>query len=575
VRVVEEVCYGFLCFVAPGKSDVPRIFGFAEFISALALLVITYTLVDARYRFRLAIAPSHLYRLTFGVIGLIGAETLLTEVWLAQGWWLPKTAYLTRAIWQGYFGLLFLVTFMTWVWYAYIRPPAYNRQNYRQYAQELYSVIVKGDGSELAVIADELRRSAKALVAFAPSSPRRYAPPEEDTVAKRAKLSKVDGYAHDVLGLIANRKLCRHIIASSPATAILLFEEASAAKKFHLPLGTFAKNITAEAIANYDSLLYHEGKPFSAGLIGHIQPFSQAIYGHYALVEGLGERFGSPLDVDYQDYWEWTSRQWKVYCRAAVTCISAYLSQTSGRQHSFSIFRAMGTVEHAFRDTYKLNEITAEYYSTDIYQRLDVVVDFVRDVVDEIDKQRQPPTLDMLRRRPDDHNKDVYDLLAHLMLKLVDAASSVSGPPEKAWAIHHNAVWGEFFSFSTQSRSWKIVQFKLRRLLYDEIARMETLPNFQNARILGYCLNVMGLSLRTDSYGREYRALAKAVHAVAQRSYLKLREQMPRVAEEVLIGSITYDAENNRLVKTYLQGLRDDPSREYLLLAGTVQQSKA
>lgn len=41
---------------------------------------------------------------------------------------------------------------------------------------------------------------------------------------------------------------------------------------------------------------------------------------------------------------------------------------------------------------------------------------------------------------------------------------------------------------------------------------------------------------------------------------------MPRVAEAVLIGSITYDGENNRLVKSYLQGLKDEVPREYLQL---------
>lgn len=567
----EEVCYWFLCFAPPVESEVPRIFGFAEFISALALLVITYTLVDVRYRFRLAIAPSPLYPLTFGVIGLIGGETLLTEVWLAQGWWLPKTEFLTRAIWQGYFGLLFLVTFMTWVWYAYIRPPIYGRRNYRQYAQELYRIIVKGADGELAVIADELRRSAKSLVAFAPSISRGYSPPDEGGDAK-TQVSEVDGYAHDVLLLIANRKLCRHIIASSPATAMVFFQEAADARKFHLPLGTFAKNISAEAIANHDSILYHEADEFSSGLLGHLKPFSQTIFGNYALLEGLSERFGSPLDVNYEDYWEWTAHEWKAYSRAAVTAIGAYLSETRGWHHSCSIYRTVDTVEHAFWDAYKLNDITTECYSTDIYKRLNVAVHFVREAVKEIDKQERPPEPHALRRREGDFQKDIYDMLANLMFELVFAASSVSGPPDKAWSIQYNAVWGEFFGLSTKSRTWKILQFKLRRLLYDEIASIEKSPNFKNARILGYCLNVVGLQLNPSKYVRDYRALAKVTCPLAQRCYPKLRQKMPRVAEVVLTGGITYDVEHNRLVKTYLQGLREEPSREYLPLTNIEEQ---
>jgi hypothetical protein len=135
-------------------------------------------------------------------------------------------------------------------------------------------------------------------------------------------------------------------------------------------------------------------------------------------------------------------------------------------------------------------------------------------------------------------------------------------------------VWGRFFSLGTEGRTWKIIQFKLRRLLYDEIASMDDLPNFKNARILGICLNVTGLTLRQGSHGRDYRALAKVIVPFAQRCYASLRQQLPRVAEAVLIGSITYDAEHNRLVKTYLQGLRNEPSREFLSLTKIEEQSQ-
>lgn len=561
---MKEVCYAFICFVPPVKSDIPRIFGFAEFIAALALLVITYTLVDVRYRFRLAIAPSPLYRRTFGVIGFIGAATLLSEVWLAQGWWLPKTAYLTRFIWQGYLGLLFLATFMTWVWYAYIRPPIYNRRNCRPYAQALLGYIVRGSDSELAVIADELRRSARALVNFASDLPSRYFDPKEHN--NRPQISPVEGLANDVLQLIANRKLCRHIVGASPATAIEFFEAAAAAKKYRLALGTFAKNLTAEAVRNPDSLLYHEVDPFSSGLLGHLQPFSKAIYGHYKLVDGLAERFGSPLDLEYQEAREWTAHQWKAYGRAVCTTLAAYLKETKGWQHSYPLTRAIDSIEHSFMDAYRLQDIATDYYSTDTFQRLAAAVDFVRDAVEVIDKQNPPPGAFELRRRSGNYQRDIYDALAGLMFELIDAASAVSGPPDKAWAIHYNAVWGQFFSLSSTTRAWKILQFKLRRLLFDEIASIEKLPNFKNARFLGVCLNVTGLKIGTGSHGREYRALARVILPLAQRCYPRLRRELPRVADAVLLGGITYDVEQNCLVKTYLQGLRNEPSREYLEL---------
>jgi hypothetical protein len=120
----REVCFESLCLVPAAKSDASRIF--AEFISSLALLVIVYTLVDVRYRFRIAVAPLPLYRLTFSTIAVIGVESLLTEVWTADQLWLPETAWLTRSIWQATFGALFLGVFMAWMWYAFIRPPVFQ-----------------------------------------------------------------------------------------------------------------------------------------------------------------------------------------------------------------------------------------------------------------------------------------------------------------------------------------------------------------------------------------------------------------------------------------------------------------
>lgn len=559
---MQEVCYWLLCFAPPDKSSVPRVFGFAEFISALALLVITYTLVDVRYRFRLAIAPTPLYRRTFFVMGLIGAEALATEIWYAQSWWLPKTFYLSRPIWEGYFGLLFLITFMTWVWYAYMRPPIYGKSNYRSYARELYSYIVKGSDSELAVIADEIRRSAKALILFAPAVPRRV-----DSVEGSAKreISEVEGFAHDVLLLIANRKLCRHIVASASTTATVFFEEAASAKKYHIPMGTFATNLTTEAIANSDSLLYHEADKFSSGLIGKFQPFSKAIYGHYRLVEGLAEQWGSPLDVDYSEYADWSAHEWRAYNRAVVTALGAYANEGSSN-HSFALHRAVHSIEHSFGDTYKLRAIDEGYYDSDVYRRLRAAVEFACDAIEAIDKQNKRPPVRQLRRLASNHNSDIYDLLAGLMFELVFAASMVKGPIDKAWSIHFNTVWSRLFESWNSSPTGKVVRFKLRRLLYDEIASIETLPNFKNAAILGVCLNVSGLTTRKDSGTRSYRALTDAILPIAQRCYQKLWRERPRVAEAVLIGGISYDMRRNCLVKTYSQGLDVEPSTASLPL---------
>lgn len=541
-----------------------KIFGFAEFITALALLVVLYTIVDVRYKFRLSITPGALYPVTFTLIVIIGVATLLTDIWLAEGWWLPKTAALTRSIWQGIFGALFLGAFLTWMYYAFIRPPVFSKRNAKQFAQNLYRLVVKGNDAELAVIANEVARSAMPLVKFSRRLTRR-SESKDKTETSRRRITAED-YAHDILLLIANRKLCRHIVESSPVTALEFFKSMTTEKKYEIPIGQFAKNISTEAIANKDSILYHEEDGFTSGLIGYMKPWTQTIYGDFELVEALAQNFGSPLDIDYRDRWVWDAKQWGAYCRATLAVLKGYLSGGRSNEHSYAIYRALNDLEDAFRDLYKLNE-TTEPYRSDAYDRLCVAVQFVEDAVDLIDKQTNRPSTE-LRRQQEYPQKDIYDLLADLMFEIIFAAASVSRPPETCWTIHHNATWSQFFGLTSKSKVWKILQFKLRRLLYDEIARMREMPNYKGARILGLLLNVMGIKVSKgkDSYGRDYRSLAKAVHSWTRRNYLKLRDELPDVAEAVLIGSISFDEKNRRLVKTYFKGLSKEAPREYLEL---------
>ena len=59
IMVCENVVLG-LCIVKATGSPEASIFGFGDFITALALLVIVYTVTDIRYRFRIAVTPGNL-----------------------------------------------------------------------------------------------------------------------------------------------------------------------------------------------------------------------------------------------------------------------------------------------------------------------------------------------------------------------------------------------------------------------------------------------------------------------------------------------------------------------------------
>jgi hypothetical protein len=556
--VIVEQCVLRVFFV-PLDANAPKFFGFSEFLAGLALMVLAWTIGDARYRFRIRSAPIPLQGLTFAVVAAVGTLALLTDLWRAQGWLVPQGNLLTPASWQALLASLFFLMFLTWTWIAFIRPPTFGKRNTKRYAQALYFSILKGSQTELAVVADELKFSAKELVRYATN---RDKPRYLEGKGGGKEISDAEAYANDILLLIADKRFCRVIVESSPVTALAIFHEMGEAKKYGIQIETFAKNIVNEALANKNSFLYHEADGYESGLIGYLKPLSQAMFANYMMVETVG----TMLDPDFSSRSKWDADQWEAYCRIVLITFRDYVERGEGGR-SNALFRALGCVKYASSDLYKLNGVASSAWDDDPLARLRVTVDFIKKAVEILEKKGVPSKL-QLRIRSQDRlsSKSFYDHIAGLIFEVIFAASAVTSPRDQCWWIQHNSVWGELFGFDQLGgKAGAVVKFKVRRLLYNEVARMKSFPNFKGARILGLCLNVMGLELGKDDYVKDSGALHRVILGFTKKSYAWLYCHNPRVAEACLVDDMTYDAENHRLVRTYpADGLRREPSYIYL-----------
>lgn len=554
-----EQCFLGVCFI-PLDGNGQKFFGFSEFLAGLALMVLAWTIADVRYRFRVRIAPIPLLGITFSVVAAVGVLTLLTDLWRAEKWLVPIGNLLTPASWQAILGGSFLLTFLTWTWFAFIRPPTYGRYNAERFAQTLYGFILKGSPAELAVIADELAYSARALVRHATDRGRlkNYRLKRGD---ERKAPPKVEGHANDLLLLVADKRLCRSIVESSPGTALAVFQAMTDMKKHGIQVETFAKNIVNEALANKDSFLYREAEGYESGLIGYHKPLSHAMFANYEMVETIG----TLLDPDIYGKREWDVTQWEAYCRVVLMTFSSYVQEGYGG-HSFVLYRAKGYIQNAISDLYTLNELPSAW-DTDSSRRLRVVVDFVKDAVKILDGKGLPDHVRIRVREKHGHPRETfYDHIASMIFEVIFHASAVNSPQWGCWTIQHNSVWGELFNFNhLDGPAGKVVKFKVRRLLYDEITDMTRFPNFKGAKILGFCLNVMGLTVRQGDHDKDGRALQKAVLAWTKKNFVWLHGYNPRVAEACLVDGMTFDVENRRLVRTSpADGLRREPSYIYL-----------
>jgi len=524
-------------------------------------MVVVWTTAGIRYRFRIATAPLPLYPLTFVFIASVGVLTLLTDLWRAEGWLVPRGHLLTPAIWQAFLGAIFLLTFLTWAWFAYMKPPKFGKRNAKRFASFLYWKIIDGSATDMATIGQELIRSIPTLIKHAPDSRPIGQLSWQD---EQYELNPVEAYADDILLLMADQRFCRTLVESSPGTILEVFQEVGETGKYGVSVSQFGRNVVSAAIKNPNSFMYHEVAEYTSGLLGILKPLSQAIFGNYRMAEVIG----SLLDPHYRDMRQWSSVEWEAYNRAVLLTLKSYV-QGKFWSHSFILTGALHSIEGATSELFKIDGLEDSGWDHDAVQKLKSSVDFCRKSIDILDDYGDLKKVHLRIRESDPHYyKSFIDDLVDLMFDVILAASSVKRPRSLSWYIQHNSVWGEFFGrLHNTGKFGQVVKFKLRRKIYDEIVTASEWPNYKNVRILAFCLNVMGLEISEADYCRDSRPLHKALLAWTKRNFASLEENSPLVFEHCFPERLDYDKENCRLVITYeVNALRGKPKHIYFNL---------
>lgn len=554
--VETEQCLRWICFTALDPAA-QKFFGFSEYLAALALMVLAWTTTDIRHRFRIATAPIPLHRVSFISIAAVGALALLTDLWRAEGWLVPSGNLLSPAIWQALLGAIFLLNFIVWAWFAYMAPPSYGKCNSHRFVSFLYHVVIDGSPADMTALGQELIRSVPDLIRHAPDL-RRYN--SHTSTSEIAKLPQVQGLAHDTLLLIADQRFCRVLVESSPGTILHIFQEISKERKYGVSIAQFGRNIVEAAIENKNSFLYHETDGYLTGLVGYLKPISQSIFSNYEMVEEIGALF----DVNFDARGRWAAPQWEAYNRAVTITLSSYVA-TRFSSHSYVLSRALSAVEHSIDDLHKLDGSGDGAWDNDAYQRLRVAVDFCAVCLKILNEAGVDINIRLRVRKNDPfYYHSFFDHLAEMMLEIIFKAASIRTPRSISWTIQHNTVWREFFNqLSDAGPAGKILKFKLRRKIYDEIITAAEWPNYKNMKILAFSLNVMGLKIHDGNFGKDSRALHKAILSWSKKNFARIHEEARQIIEECLPAGLSYDSSKYRLIKTYeVDAFRKAP--EYL-----------
>jgi hypothetical protein len=224
--------------------------------------------------------------------------------------------------------------------------------------------------------------------------------------------------------------------------------------------------------------------------------------------------------------------------------------------HSSVLYGALGDIKEASSDLCKLNGTASRSSDNDLLDRLRVVIEFIQEAVQIIENNGVSAVDLMIRNRGKNPrpSNGIYDQIANLVYKVIDQASAVSSPKDTCWWIQYNALWSELFNFGRlEGQAGNIVKAKVCRLLYKDVLEMNRYPNFQGARILGFCLNVMGLQRAKGDIYNDSRALHTAILFWTRKNFDRLHDYDPRVAAACLVDGMTYDPVKHRIVKEYLR----------------------
>lgn len=548
---IEHCFWGVKFIELDGLGE--KIFGFPEFLTGVAMIVLAWTISDARYKFRVETAPIPVLGISFYMIAILGFLTLLTDLWKVEHWWVPAGNIFTPSTWQAFLGGLLLMTLFTWLWFAFIKPPKYGRSNAFRFANTIYRYTFNGSPTELQIVADELRRSIPNIIKFAPAK-------EDQIQSKSKKRSKVADIANDLLLLLADRRMCRAIINSAPGTAMVIFKEISEQHKYRINIGVLGKNLINEAFINKNSFLFHETEGYQSGLLGYQKPLSNAIYGNHTIVDSISTLF----DVNYEVYSNWDAEQFEAFCRVVLIAIDDCVVNNILHINP-SLYRALDIIKGTssiLTRMNNLNEIDKETYSkidsiTKFIEKSCVILD--RLDIDDVDLKKRYKTRTSTRA-------NYFDELANIAFKLIVNAGDVKTPRTQCWWVQHNLVWGELFGFNRlNGKSGALVIYKVKRLMQEEVVRMEKFPNFQGARVVAICLNVMGFEKSSGTLDKYMRDFHRWLLWWLRKNFNNLFLTNSNVGKECLVEGVEYDALKRYLVKTYpANGLRVSPAQSYL-----------
>ncbi|HGM4734110.1 TPA: hypothetical protein ACKPYB_000627 [Stenotrophomonas maltophilia] len=534
-----EHCIGPVCFFHLDPAS-PKIFGFAELLAGLALIVVAWTIADFRFKFRIATAPIPVVRLSSVVVLSVSVLALLTDLWRAEGWLVPSGGPLTASSWQFLLAALFLLSFFVWVWYAVISPPALTSRTGKKIHHQLFETISNGSPQELAIVADEVRRYAKTLAEQATKFDEEYfaRTPEE-----RRHLPPLESSANDIYGILSDRRLCKVIVRNCPGAAVDLFEAVRSTWRYQVPIGTLGRYLIEEGIADKDSVFYTENRTRAGGFIVFERSIIRTMLSDYSLLKVQPDL----LRVDFEATKNWSSKELRLYAALAITAYNGFsMMRLNERPAAFApVFSIMSDAAEGLTSVVGSDDVL----SHESVAKLRVVMQFVESGVAALRLHSEP--------EPDEAvSPDKLDDWVNLIVVQVLNVAALRLDYWTALDFTQIVTQRTFTSPHFDSWAGKTILQRVRRRLFDMLQVSGGLAGMGVANVVRFCLTGIAVDRSGKLHAPHSRVLFLAVRGWLAQNFLAWHRLSPVLALSALPEVCEFDQVNRTITLTQFALLR-------------------
>ena len=451
--VVDAFCNWGGFQLEPAKSDASSVFGLAQFLSTVALLVVVFNVSEFRYRYRLSVRRYDVRKVGILTSGTIAGVLLITEFWFQNS--IPLPHFLNN---YGNLKIVLASVFLVLVMYivsaCFLRPATLRKSNALQFFRSTIYYIHQGNKDRLQAIAEELGRAVEDIFRLASKANSNNNP---------LSLPVAQACALDLMLTFADRRFCNLIVDRNPSFAIQCFVLAE--KYPAAPFTQFARNVGEEFIVNTGSAFYQEDSGYNSGYFGYSKPITNAVFGSYELIERCASASVSPLDLDYSVVWKLDATQMEGFTRAGLSFFDAYLDKTRAQSHSYAFSRFRRSLKGCVSALYKLNDLSAEAWNAPEFARFTGAIDFVKNAINSLAKSGIKARSLKPSQKP---YPDVYDALSDTIMDLIFAAATVDVASFVCWDVQHNIAWNVLFSTFEENYTYAVLRFKL--IFYSSVA---------------------------------------------------------------------------------------------------------